>query len=267
MKRHIIIPTLLLCSELSITAQPRIVGHRGCRFNTKENPVTPNYENTISALKFAQSLGIYGAEFDINLTADGKLVVYHGPNVPGSDKKIQEMTFKETRKVVLPGGHKIPTLKEWFKQAKKHPETKIIMEVKKHPTKELETEAVEKSMALAKKMKMQDQLEYTSFSEWVCQEIHRIDPAAKVLYISSGDDVHDAQYLKDHNYNGMSYENKSFMHKPQLIKDCKRLGIETTIWIVNTKEQWDWAVEHGLDFISSDHPERIKAFRDNLLKK
>ena len=73
------------------------------------------------------------------------------------------------------------------------------MEIKKHPTKELETEAVEKSMALAKKMKMQDQLEYTSFSEWICQEIHRIDPAAKVLYISSGDNVHDAQYLKDHN--------------------------------------------------------------------
>ncbi len=267
MKQIIIIWGLFLCSILSISAQPKVIGHRGCRFNTKENPVTPNYENTLEALKFAQSLGIYAAEFDINLTSDGKLVVYHGPAIPGNDKKIQEMTYKETRKVILPGGHKIPSLKEWFKQAKKHPETKIIMEIKKHPTKELETEAVEKSMKLVKKMKMQDQVEYTTFSEWICQEIHRVDPNVKVIYISSSKVPHPAQYLKDHNYNGMSYENKLFMNNPQLVKDCKKLGIETTMWIVNNKEQWDWAVKHGVDFVSSDHPELIKTYRDELLKK
>jgi len=65
----------------------------------------------------------------------------------------------------------------------------------------------------------------------------------------------------------MSYENKLFMNNPQLIKDCKKLGIETTMWIVNNKEQWDWAVKHGVDFVSSDHPELIKTYRDELLKK
>lgn len=267
MKRNILTAGLVFFAMMMAMAQPKIVGHRGCRFNTKEAPVTKYYENTLESLAFAQSLGIYAAEFDINLTADGEVVVYHGPDVPGSKKKIQQMTFAETQKVVLPGNHKIPTLKEWFKAAKKHPEMKIIMEIKKHPTKELETQAVEKSMALVKKMKMEDQIEYTTFSEWMCDEILRVDPKAKVLYLASGDDVHDAQYLKNKKWAGMSYENKSFMHNPKLVEDCKRLGIETTMWLVNEREQFNWAVEHGVDYISSDYPERVLGYWKELLKK
>ena len=60
---------------LSAVAQVRVVGHRGCRFNTPAEPETPLYENTLAALKFAQCLGIYAAEFDVQLTSDGKPIV------------------------------------------------------------------------------------------------------------------------------------------------------------------------------------------------
>ena len=43
---------------LSAVAQVRVVGHRGCRFNTPAEPETPLYENTLAALKFAQGLAL-----------------------------------------------------------------------------------------------------------------------------------------------------------------------------------------------------------------
>ena len=45
-----------------------IVGHRG----GKERP-----ENTLSAFKHGLELGLQGFEFDIQLTLDGQLVVFH----------------------------------------------------------------------------------------------------------------------------------------------------------------------------------------------
>ncbi|MBQ2526842.1 MAG: glycerophosphodiester phosphodiesterase, partial [Bacteroidales bacterium] len=171
---------------LSAAAQVRVVGHRGCRFNTPAEPETPLYENTLAALKFAQGLGIYAAEFDVQLTSDGKPIVFHGPVVPGIKKDIHEITFDEARAAKLPGGNRMPTLEEYFKQAKKNPAMKIICEIKRQPTPEGETSLVEQTMALAAKMKMQDQIEYTSFSEWACAEIKRVDPSVKVIFIESG---------------------------------------------------------------------------------
>ena len=105
---------------LSAAAQVRVVGHRGCRFNTPAEPETPLYENTLAALKFAQGLGIYAAEFDVQLTSDGKPIVFHGPVVPGIKKDIHEITFEEARAAKLPGGNRMPTLEEYFRQAKKN---------------------------------------------------------------------------------------------------------------------------------------------------
>lgn len=249
------IAALLAMLPLLLSAQPKVVGHRGARHNTPENPAVPYYENTIEALKFAQSLGIYGAEFDIQLTADEKIIVFHGPIVPGLNKSIHDMTYAEARKVVLPGGHRMPTLKEWFKQAKKDPSTHIILEIKKQSTPERETAAVEQCMALAKKMKMGTQLEYTTFSDWCCQEIHRVDPSAKVLFLASGKDVPDADFCASRGYDAMSYDVVGWQAHPEYIKRAKELGMETTLWLANDKATLDWATQHEVDFVSSDHPE------------
>lgn len=251
-------------SLVSLSAQTRVVGHRGCRFNTPDAPETPYYENTLSALKHAQSLGIYAAEFDIQLTGDEKIIVFHGPKIPGSGKSIHKMTFDEARAVVLPGGHRMPTLEEWFRQAAKHPETKIICEIKKQSSRERETKAVEQVMALTKKMGMEAQMEYTTFSEWMCSEIHRIDPKAKVIFLESGVFVKDPDYCKAKGYDGISYNLDGFMNHPDYIRRAKELGIETTLWLVNDYEVAEWAVRHGVDYISSDHPEKLKAYMDGI---
>ena len=263
MKKISAVTVLILCA-FTLSAQIQIVGHRGVRFNTPQTPETPYYENTLPALKFNQSLGIYGAEFDIQLTSDEKIIVFHGSNVPGIDKNIQKITFEQARAVVLPGGSRMPTLEEYLTQGRKAPATKLIIEIKKQATPERETKAVELVMATVKKMKMEKQVEYTTFSDWMVQEIHRIDPRAKVLWLESGVFVHDPDYCYARHYDAISYDMNGLMNHPEYVERAHQLGMEVTLWIVNDNEVVDWAIRHGVDYVSSDHPERIKKYVDSL---
>ena len=263
MKRIVIAAALLLIT-LASSAQIKVVGHRGVRFNTPFEPETPYSENTIPALEYNQSLGIYGAEFDVQLTADEKIIVFHGPKVPGLGKSIHTLTFDQARAVVLPGGSHMPTLEEYFEQARKHPETKIILEIKVQSSRERETKAVELVMETVRKMNMQSQIEYTTFSDWMVQEIHRIDPKAKVLFLESGVFVHDPDYCYARGYNAISYDMNGLMNHPDYVERAHQLGMEVTLWIVNDNEVVDWAIRHGVDYVSSDHPERIKEYLDSL---
>ena len=171
------ISTLLLLTFVSIVcmAQPKITGHRGCRM---DGP----FENTIASLKFAQDLGIESVEFDIQLTSDKKILVYHGPLMPDDkSKNIHNMTFDEARAIVLPGGHQMPTLEEWFAQARKTPALKLIMEIKRQENEELDKFITDESMKVVRDCGMTAQVDYTSFGENICDEVLRIDPSAKVL--------------------------------------------------------------------------------------
>lgn len=248
----------------ALNAQINVVGHRGVRFNTPDAPETPYYENTIPALEYCQSLGIYAAEFDIQLTSDKKIIVFHGTNVPGIDKNIQHITYKEARAVTLPGGSRMPTIKEYLTQAKKNPEMKLICEIKKQSTKERETAAAEQLIAAVKEMGMEGQMEYTTFSDWIVQEIHRLAPAATVLFLDSGVFVKTPEYCKSRGYDAISYDMNGLMNHPDYIKRAHALGMEVTLWIVNDYEVVDWAIRHGVDYVSSDHPEKIKAYVDGL---
>ena len=264
MKRIVILSLVTLCSAISLSAQIKVVGHRGCRFNTPDQPESPLFENTIASLKFAQKTGIDAVEFDVQLTADEKVIVFHGKTVPGLNKNIQTITFDQARAVVLPGGHRMPTLEEWFKQAKKCPDIPVIVEIKPQETSARETKLVELVFEAARKMNMGKQLEFTTFSEWACAEIHRIDKDAKVLFLDSGVYVKTPEYCAEKGYNGISYDMNGFMNHPEYIERAKKLGIETTLWIVNDYEVVQWAILHGIDCVSSDHPEMVKAYVDSV---
>ena len=59
--------------------QVAIVAHRGywaCEAGG-------NSHNSIASLKAAQDLGVWGSEFDVNMTKDGELMVFHDDAVNG----------------------------------------------------------------------------------------------------------------------------------------------------------------------------------------
>lgn len=82
---------------LLLAAQPQVVAHRG--FHAAEG----SWENTVSSLRNAQKAGVYGVEFDVNMTADDSLIVYHGPKILDTKLHAQKNRFAEIR-AVKPAG-------------------------------------------------------------------------------------------------------------------------------------------------------------------
>ncbi|MFA6504359.1 MAG: glycerophosphodiester phosphodiesterase family protein [Patescibacteria group bacterium] len=85
-----------------------ILGHRGM-------PNRRVAENTIMSFTRAVQAGVDGIEFDVRLSRDGELVIFHDDNltrVAGDARKIHDLTAKELSEVELRGAGSIPTLNE-----------------------------------------------------------------------------------------------------------------------------------------------------------
>lgn len=71
-----------------------ILAHRGICFNYKENTL-----NSMLEIKKYTNTDIitFGVEFDINLTKDNQLILYHDECIKGYRKKITDMNFDEIK--------------------------------------------------------------------------------------------------------------------------------------------------------------------------
>lgn len=104
----------------------RYIAHRGLFDNLSQYP-----ENSLPAFQRAVDHG-YGIELDVQVTADGKLVVFHDPDLQrmcGINRKLCECTCEELRQYPLAhSGQNIPLFTEVLKIVKgKFP---LLVEVK-----------------------------------------------------------------------------------------------------------------------------------------
>lgn len=86
-----------------------LYAHRGLHDGNQAVP-----ENSMAAFRLAVEAG-YGIELDVQLTRDGRLVVYHDGNlrrVCGVDRQIRDMTYDELCAVPLPDGSRVPLFDE-----------------------------------------------------------------------------------------------------------------------------------------------------------
>ncbi len=93
-----------------------IISHRGAA------GIEP--ENTIPSIEAAVREGVDGIEFDIRVTKDKKLVVFHDANlyrIAGTNKNIDELTLHEINLQSTKSGHPIPTFDEAMEAAGKTP--------------------------------------------------------------------------------------------------------------------------------------------------
>lgn len=89
-----------------------IISHRGAA------GIEP--ENTIPSIEAAVKEGVDGIEFDIRVTKDKKLVVFHDTNlyrITGKNRNIQDMSLHEINLQSTKSGHPIPTFDEAMEAA------------------------------------------------------------------------------------------------------------------------------------------------------
>lgn len=246
-----LVVTMAVASEVS--AQ-KIIAHRG------HHSVKGAEENSLAALKAAYEAGIYAVECDVNMTSDGELVVVHGPWLGKKDDSdrlnVQRTDLATLRSKLLSNGEPVPTLDEFLELAATNTDTKLIIEVKDHATPQLETEVVRKVVAAVKQHKLQDIVTYIAFRQHVCNEFVRLAPAnTPVMYLGSN---LTPEYVKGLGYTGINYSVEALRRLPRWIDEAHKLGLEVSIWTVNSCEDAAWAVKHGVDYITTDKPSVVE---------
>ena len=269
----------------TVTTAPKIEvhGHRGTRGTRPEN--------TLAAMSEALRVGVDVLEFDLNVTADGVVVVSHEKIVnrelclaPGKKKiekdaaiislKLEELqkydcgsikNFKFPKQVPVPG-EVIPTLAEVFDLVKNttgpvsaavnfNIETKITPgepEFYLPPT-----EFAKAVVDVVKKYGMEERTVIQSFDWRTLAEVRKLEPKIRLSQLTEGDMLASEVLSKTEAdilspwYVWTTKEYVEAMHKA---------GKKVAPWTLNTPKAWEKAVEYGVDAIITDYPEELIAW-------
>ena len=230
-------------NKKSTVKKPKVIAHRGF-WNTPGSA-----ENSIAALVKADSIGCYGSEFDVWLTADNELMINHDGWHDGHSFEKTSSTLLRTLK--LSNGENIPTLKEYLDKGRQL-KTRLILEIKPLSSPERETKAVEMVLQMVKEKKLTKRVEYISFSRHIISELVRLAPSkTPILYL--GQDISPKE-LKAIGATGADYNYWAFHKNPGWLKELKELKMTSNVWTVDNVEEMRWCMEQGIDLLTTNAP-------------
>lgn len=208
-------------------------------------------ENTIAALREAQSTGLWGSEFDIHLTKDNEIVVHHDRHIEGTD--IQTTDFAQLREYTLKNGEKMPTLDEYLEQGAKCPTTVLVLEFKSQYDEARENALVEIALQKIKDHNLYDpsRIMFISFSLNICKRVAQLAPEFTNQYLSG--DIAPAE-LKAMGINGIDYHYQTLGNHPEWVSEAHALGMSVNAWTVNNAEDTQKMIGLGVDCITTNAP-------------
>lgn len=249
---QLLLSAIVCMAFTSAQAQTRVIAHRGY-WDT-----TGSAQNSLTSLRLADKAGCYGSEFDVHLTKDNKIVVFHDDYVNGLP--IQKTDYKTLLRHRLRNGEAIPTLAQYL-DAAKGLTTRLILEIKQQYSKSHEDSLVDATVATVKVKGMQDRTEYISFSKNACIRLHQLCPNAKIAYLN-GD--WDPQTVKANGMTGIDYEQTLLAKHMEWIKQCHDLGLTVNVWTVNDLNAVNDWIKAGVDFITTNKPaEALRLARED----
>ena len=253
--KKIFLTLLAAAAVFAVSAQikaPQIIANGGYH----KSPAS-GAKNTMSALKAAQKIKIYGSECDVNLTKDNELVVLNHGMHPSNKAKVkadpQRSTLEKLLSIPYANGESVCTLDEFLARAAKKPATKLILELKGQDSIERENTLIEKTLAAVEKAGMQNNVEYISFRPWICFELAKKAPqGTKIAYL---DGKCTPEYAKGMGCTGIDYNVNLYRKKTNWIKQAHDLGLTVNVWTVNKEDLMQKMIDLKVDYITTDAPE------------
>ncbi|MCD7927006.1 MAG: glycerophosphodiester phosphodiesterase [Bacteroides sp.] len=244
MKLNKIVMVCAMCTfTLAGVAQTKVIAHRGywdCEGSA---------QNSIVSLKKAAEAGVYGSEFDVQMTKDKELVVNLDDSIEGL--LIGDTPYSQLKDLKLKNGETLPTLDDYLKAGKELPQVQLILEIKPHRTKAEEDEATSIIVRKVKEMQMEKQVEYISFSMNICEQLVKLTPESEIAYLKS--DVAPKE-LKEKGMNGIDYFIMVMANKPEWIEEVHQQGMKVNVWTVNEPDHIRKMIDLKVDFVTTDHP-------------
>ncbi len=228
-------------------AANKVVAHRGAWKNTG----LP--ENSIASLQAAIRLGCAGSEFDIQSTADGKLVIYHDPTYQGIG--IERSRYTDLLKYPLQNGEPLPTFENYLKAGITQQKTRLFAEIKPSVIDKVHV------LDLAKRMveevwrqQAQAWVIYISFDYDALMEVLRLDPSAVTMYLNG--DKSPGQLRKD-GIQGLSYHYKVYHRQEQWLKEAHNGGMQVNVWTVDMVPEMEYFLAQQVEYITTNEPENL----------
>ncbi|MCQ2135728.1 MAG: glycerophosphodiester phosphodiesterase [Bacteroidales bacterium] len=258
MKKALIIAAALL-AIVSFSASAKgpkhkvaIVAHRGywdCELGQHAT-------NSIASLKACQKLGFWGSEFDVNMTSDEVLLVFHDGKIDG--KRIDQNPYSEFKDRTIENGEKIPTLDEYLTQAEKSPKTKLVFEIKKASTPEHERRCTELCIKALKAHGLFDpkKVIFISFSLNVCKQLVKSAPGFTVQYLDT--DIRPDE-IASYGINGVDTEYKALLEDQKWYTEARSHGMSINTWTVNKPDKIKAIILLGVDQLTTNNPEGTRA--------
>lgn len=241
MKRFITLISVCYVIFAAAAGVPQIVAHRG------HHAAEGSAQNSIRALVKADSVGSYGCEFDVWISADDKLYVNHDPSINGV--VIETSNSQDIDKCHLSNGERIPTL-EAFLDTAKSLSTNLVLELKQHRDPAREDLAIQKILKMVAERGLDDRMIYITFSrnafdKFVVQTkspVQYLTPIAPAELAAAGGSAAD-------------YNINVYRSNPDWIDQLHRLGLEANVWTVDNPDDIRWCIDRGVDYITTNQPE------------
>ena len=249
-KKLILAAAMLLTGSAAVAAQPKVISHRG--YWTAPNSA----QNSLASFTKADSVGVFGSEIDVWLTADDKLIVNHDRVYKGTDINMQKSTLKEITSIVLPNGENIPTLDAYLRLVATKPNTRLILEMKSLSDLKREDLATEKIVKALRKYNLLDRTDIIAFSINACLAFKKLMPDGRIFYLN-GDLA--PRSIKKLGLTGIDYSMSVLRKNPKWVEQAHKEGLEVNVWTVDTEEDMRYFIDLGVDYITTDYPERLQA--------
>lgn len=231
-----------------------LIAHRGY---SSEFP-----ENTMPAFEGALDIGVDLIETDVQMTKDGRLVLFHDDDllrITGLEGAIADYTYAQISGMDAGGwfdsayeGVRIPTLEELLillrdSDCRLYLELKDIGDVDGF---------VEETLWEVEQYGMLDRCVFASFCYDYLEELKSLNPDVRILYnTSSADAALTEQYPAE--YYGLHTQ----IATKEVIGAIHAAGATAYVWTVNTPEELSAAKEAGADGIVTNHAGMVKVLR------
>lgn len=223
-------------------------------------------ENTLAAFNLAVSQGADGIELDVQMTRDGHLVVIHDESIDRVSEGsgfVRDFTLSELRQFNYNRTHpeyahvQIPTLEEVYESMKPTGMT-INVELKTgvFPYPGLE-EAV---AALTEKMKMTEQVIYSSFNHLSVARMRRLQPQTRTGILFSDVLVDVVEYARRIGADAL-HPGLWHMQMENFAKEWADSELQVHVWTVNEIEDLRAMMAAGVDAVITNYPDRAISCR------
>jgi glycerophosphoryl diester phosphodiesterase len=239
-----------------------VVAHRG------NSAVAP--QNTLAAFESAWRAGADSVEIDVQLTADGEVVVIHDDTVDATTSgtgALAGLDLADVRALdagswfaAAYAGQRVPTFAEVVELLLARPGMALLLEVKGSWT----ADQVRRLTEPLRDAGLTDRVVAQSFWPETVAALRDADPGLRrgLLVASLDDDLlarcAELEVMTCNPLGALLAED------PGVVGRLHDAGVQVTVWTLNEPDQWAEAVRLGVDGIITDRPDRLAGWLEGV---